>query len=50
MPCLCTQVSHQAQGHGFKSQGMITKHLVCEGHPWLVAVEIHTRTMGRQKA
>jgi hypothetical protein len=28
MPCLCTQVSHQAQGHGFKSQGMITKHLV----------------------
>lgn len=31
MPCLCTQVSHQAWGPGLKSLGM-TKLLVCEGH------------------
>lgn len=30
MPCLCTQVSHQAWGPELKSPGVITKLLVCE--------------------
>lgn len=49
LSCLCAQVSHQAWGLGLKGQGMVTKHLLCEGHQMLVVVEIHTTAVGRQK-